>query len=246
MLKGKTVVITGCRRGIGKAILELFAENGADVFACLRAKSPEFSDYVSALAERSSVTITPVYFDLADAEQVKAGVQTIIGHRKPIDVLVNNAGVATGALFHMTSMRELKSIFEINLFSALLLTQGISRHMAKHKKGSIINIASTAGLRSDAGTLSYGASKAALIWATRTMAVELGASNIRVNAVAPSLTKTDMYEQMDPKAREALVAGTALKRPAEAIEVARAVLFLASDLSSYISGQTLSVDGGLT
>ena len=132
-----------------------------------------------------------------------------------------------------------------HFFSQILFTQGISRYMSRYKKGSIINIGSIAGLRGDAGTTSYGSSKAALMFATKTIATELGAMNIRVNAIAPSLTKTDMVDQTDEKSRKTLIESSALKRPAEAVEVANVALFLASDLSSFVTGQLLRVDGGL-
>ena len=246
LLRGKTAVVTGCNRGIGQAILELFAAQGADIFACARKASPEFAAAVARLAARSGVAITPVAFDLADAEQIKAGVQAMTAAKRQIDILVNNAGVAAGSLFQMTSLKDLRSVFEVNFFGQIALTQGLSRYMARFKGGSIVNIASTAGLIGDAGTLSYGSSKAALLLATRTMATELGAANIRVNAIAPSVTRTDMLEQMDVKARTRLIEASALKRPAEPAEVANVALFLASDLSSYVTGQVLRVDGGLT
>ena len=246
LLEKKTAVITGCNRGIGKATLETFAENGADIFACVRKKSDEFTDVITKLAVKTGVSITPVYFDFAESEQIKVGIKTIISSKKQIDILVNNAGVASGAFFQMTSLQDLKQIFEINFFSQILFTQGISRYMSRFKTGSIINIASTAGLIGDAGTTSYGSSKAALIFATKTMATELGVKNIRVNAIAPSITKTDMFDQMDEKARNKLIESSALKRPAEAVEVANVALFLASNLSSFITGQVLRVDGGLT
>ena len=246
LLKQKTAIITGCNRGIGKAILEKFAENGADIFACVRKESNEFNDVIIKLAVKTGVSITPVYFDFAKSEQVKAGIKTIISSKKKIDVLVNNAGVASGSFFQMTPMKDLKNLFEVNFFSQILFTQGISRYMSRFKTGSIINIASTAGLIGDAGTTSYGSSKAALMFVTKTMATEFGVMNIRVNAIAPSITKTDMFDQMDDKARNKLIESSALKRPAEAAEVANVALFLASDLSSFITGQVLRVDGGLT
>ena len=246
LLKQKTAVITGCNRGIGKATLETFAENGADIFACVRKESDEFTDVMTKLKAKTGISITPVYFDFTESEQVKAGIKTIISFKKQIDILVNNAGVASGSLFQMTSLQDLKNLFEINFFSQLLFTQGISRYMSRFKTGSIINIGSTAGFIGSAGMTSYGSSKAALMFATKTIATELGAMNIRVNAIAPSLTKTDMFDQMDEKSRNKLIESSALKRPAEAVEIANVALFLASDLSSFITGQVLRVDGGLT
>jgi len=246
LLQNKTAVITGSNRGIGKAVLETFAENGADIFACARKESDEFSNVTERLSEKTGVSITPVYFDLAESERVKSGIKSILSSKKQIDILVNNAGVASGSFFQMTSLKDLKQVFEINFFSQILFTQGISRYMTRFKTGSIINIASTAGLIGDAGMTSYGSSKAALMFATKTMATELGEKNIRVNAIAPSITKTDMFDQMEEKARSKLINASALKRPAEAVEVANVALFLASDLSSYVTGQVLRVDGGLT
>jgi len=246
LLQEKTAVITGCNRGIGKAVLETFAENGADIFACARKESDEFSNVAARLSEKTGVSITPVFFDFTESEQIKAGIKVILSSKKQIDIMVNNAGVASGSFFQMTSLKGLKQVFEINFFSQILFTQGISRYMTRFKTGSIINIASTAGLIGDAGMTSYGSSKAALIFATKTMATELGEKNIRVNAIAPSITKTDMFDQMEEKARSKLIDASALKRPAEAVEVANVALFLASDLSSYVTGQVLRVDGGLT
>lgn len=246
LLQSKTAVITGCNRGIGKALLEVFAENGADIFACVRKETDEFTEIKENLESKKGVTITPVYFDFAGSEEVKAGIKAIISFKKQIDILVNNAGVATGSVFHMTSLQNMKQEFEINFFSQILFTQGISRYMSRFRSGSIINIASVAGLRGDAGTTSYGSSKAALMFATKTIATELGVMNIRVNAIAPSLTMTDMFDQTDEKSRNKLIESSALKRPAEVVEIANVALFLASDLSSYVTGQLLRVDGGLT
>ena len=245
LLQDKTAVITGCNRGIGKAILETFTENGADVFACARKESDEFTAMTAMLAEKTGASIIPIYFDLSESNQIKAGIRTIVSSKKQVDILVNNAGVASGSLFHMTSLQNLKEVFEVNFFSQVLFTQGISRYMSRFKTGSIINIASTAGLIGDAGTISYGSSKAALILATKVMATELGVSNIRVNAIAPSITRTDMLAQMEEKARNARLESSVLKRPAEAAEIANVALFFASDLSSFITGQILRVDGGI-
>lgn len=246
LLQGKVAVVTGANRGIGKAILEVFASNGADVFACARSESEIFLKTIEKLENDNKVIIKPVYFDLQDEEQVKNAARFIIGEKRPIDILVNNAGVASGSFFQMTKMQDASEVMKINFFSQILFSQNISRYMAKRKSGSIINVGSTAGLIGDIGTISYGASKAALMYATKTMAAELGRQNIRVNAIAPNITKTDMFDQMDEKARAKAIESTALGRAAEVNEIANVVLFLASDLASYVTAQVIRVDGGLT
>ena len=246
LLKQKTAIITGCNRGIGRSMLETFASHGANIIACARNDSDSFTEHRAHLEAIHQVTITPVFFDLADSKQVQDSAKEIISQNNKIDILVNNAGIGAGAHFHMTPLVELKRVFEINFFSQLMFSQTISRFMTRFKYGSIINIASTAGLIGDAGTISYGSSKAALIFATKTMATELGPMNIRVNAIAPGLTKTDMLDQMATSAREMALQATALKRAADPSEVANLALYLGSDLSTYITGQVIRIDGGLT
>lgn len=245
LLKDKLAVITGANRGIGRAITETFAAQGANVVACMREVNDERRQWLAALADRHGVTAHAVSVDLADEASVKSAVRELMTLAPRIDVLVNNAGVASGAIFQMTSMTELRRLFEVNFFSQILLTQGIARAMARHKAGSIINIASTAAMVADPGTLAYGSSKAAFARATQSMATELGASGIRVNAIAPGVTRTDMYEQMSEAAREKLIASSAMKRAVEPQDVANMALFLASDLSTVVTGQIMRVDGGM-
>jgi 3-oxoacyl-[acyl-carrier protein] reductase len=246
LLKNKTAIITGSNKGIGKVILELFVENGANVVACARKETQEFVNALEVLKKKYNVSIIPVYFDLEDSEQIKSAVKSIISLKLRIDILVNNAGYASGAYFQMTPIVDLERIIKINFTSQIQFTQGISRYMARFNSGSIINMGSTAGLLGDAGMLSYGSSKAALMFSTKTMATELGSSNIRVNVIAPSVTKTEMFDQMDANARLKLIGSSALKRAAEPIEVANVALFLASDLSTFVNGQIIRVDGGIT
>lgn len=246
LLTGKTAIITGSNKGIGKVILELFAENGANIISCARKETTEFVNTLELLKRKFNVSITPVYFDLEDPAQIKSAITSIISLKSKIDILVNNAGYASGAHFHMTQIADLERMIKINFTSQIQFTQGISRYMSRFKSGSIINMGSTAGLFGDAGMLSYGSSKAALIFATKTMATELGQHNIRVNVIAPSVTKTEMYDQMEENARNKLIGSSAFKRAAEPIEVANVALFLASDLSTFVNGQTIRVDGGIT
>lgn len=246
LLKGKTAVITGSNKGIGKVILELFAENGANIIACSRKETPEFVNTLELLKKKFNISIIPVYFDLEDPAQIKSAITSIISLKSKIDILVNNAGYASGAYFQMTPIADLERMIKINFTSQIQFTQGISRYMTRFKSGSIINMGSTAGLFGDVGMLSYGSSKAALIFATKTMATELGQHNIRVNVIAPSVTKTEMFDQMEENARKKLIESSAFKRAAEPLEVANVALFLASDLSTFVNGQTIRVDGGIT
>lgn len=246
MLSGKSAVITGANRGIGLAIMRTFAAEGADIWACARAESGELTAEVKKLSDSHGVEIIPVYFDFADAEAVKQGARDIIAAKKPIDIIVNNAGIIDTASFMMTPMDKVRHMLEVNFVSQMAFTQPLVRTMARHKSGSIINISSTSAIEANEGRTGYAASKSAMITATRVMSRELGQLNIRVNAIAPGLTETEMMRGSTPdEILEATLGRVSLRRVAEPSEIASAALFLASDLSSYVTGQTLSVDGGM-
>ena len=246
LLKDQTAVVTGCNRGIGKAVLELFAENGANILACVREETEAFSNHIHDLEQRHSVTIDPVYFDLNDSEEVKIGVKAIQQFKKPVDILVNNAGAIFTAPFHMTSSQKLKEMFEINYFSQIFITQNISRIMMRQKSGSIVNLSSSAAIDGNEGRTAYASAKAAMITSTKVMAKELAAYNIRVNAIAPGLIETEMMRESTPDdALASTLQQTCMKRAGRPEEIANAVLFLCSNLSSYITGQVLRVDGGM-
>ncbi len=245
LLTGKTAVITGCNRGIGRAILECFAENGADIFALVRKENEAFSAIINELKNNSGVNIIPVYAELSDEESVKSAVKQINSVKKPIDILVCNAGVSRSlSTLAMTKMDTIKEVFEINLFSQMLLTQLLARSMMRNKKGSIVYLSSSAAFDGGAN-IEYSASKAAIIGEVKRLALEYGPYNIRVNAVAPGLTATDMGNSMDKEDEDIALSMNIMKRKGNPKEIADAVTFLASDMSSFITAQVLRVDGGL-
>lgn len=243
-LSGKTAIITGTNRGIGKEILISFAREGADIWACARQESDEFTKFICEIEKENGVSIRPVYFDLADENQVKTAIKSIIQEKKKIDILVNNAGIAYGATFQMTSIEKMKEVFEVNFFSQIYIMQLVSRHMMKQKSGSIINMASVGGIETNPGYLAYGSSKAALIWATKCLSKEIGIYGVRVNAIAPGLTETSMGHYKSEEELQKVMNRTSLRRMGTPNEIAEAVLYLASDDASFITGQVLQVDGG--
>lgn len=246
LLKGKNAIITGTSRGIGRAILLDFAKQGANVFAHARKKTEEMEQYCAELSETYGVEIVPVYFDIGIEEEVEEGARQILLHRTNIDILVNNAAsIPSVKLFSVTTMEEIRQSFEINFFGQIYLTQLISKRMIRGREGSIINISSCAGVDGNTGMIDYVSSKAALIGATKRLAIELGKYGIRVNAVAPGLTDTDMGGMMDEKLEKETLSHQIIPQKAQPDQIASTVTFLASDMSSHITGQVLRVDGGM-
>lgn len=241
----KTVMITGCNRGIGLAFLKKFASEGAKIIACTRSLNENVLQLYKNLESENSTHILPVVMDLSNAESIKNGLKQIQSLKFPIDVLINNAAVASGGLMLMTSMAELNRVFQVNYFAQVQITQYVAKMMMRQKKGSIIMMSSVLGLDSRAGGTCYGASKAALAQFTKTVAKELGPYGIRVNAIAPNLVETDMVHEMEQKSFDSMLESAALKRLSTPEEIANTALFLASDESSYITGQVIRVDGGM-
>ena len=245
MLKNKSALITGANRGIGFSILKRIAENGANIIACARKQDDLFEKEISNISKKFNIKIKPIYFDLSNENEIEQGLKKIISLNWIIDIIVNNAGINHVALFQMTSIKKMREIFNINFFSQILLTQKLLNIMIKNKKGSIINISSNAAVECDVGRSGYSSSKAALIAWTKVLSKELGNFNIRVNAVSPGLTNTDMMKKdLSRKVIEDAIKRVPLKRAADPDEIAKVVLFLASDLSSYVNGEVISVTGG--
>ena len=246
LLEKKTAVITGCNKGIGFEILKNFSENGANIFACARKIDEDFISNIKSIKEKYNNEIIPIELDLANEDKVKEAANKILGLDKEIDILVNNAGTIQTSLFQMSSKKKLNEIFEINFFSQTVFTQFILKSMIKKKNGSIIYISSSASIDGNEGRSSYAASKSALNAQAKVLSRELGGMNIRVNVIAPGLTDTDMMSKNTPKnIIEETIVKVSLKRIGKPKEIAQTALYLASDLSSYVTGQIIRVDGGM-
>lgn len=244
-LKGKTVLVTGTARGIGRACVEEFVACGCNVIAHARRESDAFTSWSAELANKFGVVVRPIYFDMADSASMKAELRKLITEKVPLSAIVNNAGVPHGGLFQMTSVDKIKEVFNVNFFAQLELTQFLYRYLVKLGGGSIVNIASVSGINLSPGNCAYGVSKAALMAFTKTFAAECAAQKVRVNAVAPGLIDTDMAKMMDEKAHTEMIDASPMHRLGLPHEVAKVVAFLASDDSSYMTGEIVKVTGGL-
>lgn len=243
MLKGKVCIVTGGSRGIGKAIAQVFAQSGAIVYAVatrtgsVEAWSGEFNKGVSG-------EIRSLYFDISDEKAAKDAVMQIKRECGHIDGLVNNAGIEFNELIGMISRENMEKMFSVNVYGTINMLQLVSRIMGRQEHGgSIVNIASMTALRGNCGQLVYSATKGAVISLTKSAAKELAGKKIRVNAIAPGLTNTDMMKQANPEKLQDRINNICMGRLAEPEDIAKACMFMVSDLSTYISGQVLAVDG---
>ena len=238
------VIITGCNRGIGKAMVDAFAVSGANIWACARKSTPDYESWLENTAKDNCVWIKPVYFELTDTEALNKGIQSIIDEGLTIDVLVNNAGISTVGLLSMSKVEDIKKLFDVNYFAMLRIIQKVSKRMSRQRKGSIINMGSIAGIEPQPGKIAYGSSKAAVMMMTKCLAKELGPTGIRVNAIAPGPIETEMIHQYKDDMLDKLAAESALRRLGKTEEIAQVALFLASEQASYINGEIIKVDGG--
>lgn len=246
MVSGKNIVVTGCLQGIGKETLRVLAENGANVFACSYKYTEEFEQFCNEIAKANGVSIWPIYFDMMDNASIKEAAKAIQGQKVEINGLVNIAGINKDAYFNMVTYQDMLDTFQVNFFSQIIFSQYIVKLMQRRQTpGSIVFTSSITALDGNEAQLSYGASKAALIGAMKTMALELGKTGIRVNAIAPGVIKTPMTDSLDESVIEKKIKTMDMPRLGNAEEVANLFMFLMSDLSSHISGQTIRVDGGI-
>lgn len=245
MIQGKNAIVTGARSGIGFATVHLFAQNGCNCWAVVHREDESFLASIAQWEQEYGVWIKPIHIDLSDSESIKAGIKLIVQEKLPVDILVNAAGVvSTNRLFSMTKMEDIRRVMEVNFFSVIELTQLVCRSMMRQKKGSIINIGSIAAWGEDTSQMEYAASKAALTIATKKLASELGVVGIRVNAVAPGLTQTKMLEELSDEQLQSITRGIGLHRLGTPEEIAHVCLWLASDYSSFVTGETIKADGG--
>lgn len=238
------VIITGSNRGIGRSMVETFAKAGYHIWACARKENEEFEKNMADIACQNHVEIKPVYFDLTNEDDIKVGIKSILSEKKPVDVLINNAGVPHGGLFTMTSIDKLREVYEVNVFAQVQIMQLVSRVMMRQKNGCIINMCSVGGIETAPGYLAYGSSKAALIWITKAVSKELGKYHIRVNGIAPGLVDTDMGNYRSEEELQKVLARMSLDRVGQPEEIAKAALYMASEDAAYMTGHIMVLDGG--
>lgn len=244
LLEGKTALITGATRGIGKGIAELFAKNGANV-AFTYVSSDEKARALEAELAANGVKVKGYKSDAGNFKAAEELVNAVTTEFGTVDVLVNNAGITRDTLLMRMSEQQWDDVMNANLKSVFNLTKAIQRPMLKQRSGSIINMSSVVGLKGNAGQSNYAASKAGIIGFSKSVALELGSRNIRCNVIAPGFIETEMTAALDEKVVQSWRDGIPLKRGGTPEDVAKATLFLASDLSSYVTGQVLSVCGGM-
>lgn len=244
LLKGKTAIITGATRGIGKGIAEVFAKNGCNV-AFTFASSVEKAKILEKELSDMGVKAVGYQSDASDYDAAQKLVDDVLAEFGQIDVVINNAGITKDNLLLRMSLEDYEEVIRVNLNSAFNLTKAVVKPMMKQRNGSIINMSSIVGRKGNAGQANYAASKAGLIGFSKSVALELGSRNIRCNVIAPGFIETEMTEKLDPKVVEEWRNGIPLKRGGTPEDIANVCLFLASELSSYVTGQVLSVDGGL-
>lgn len=243
-LPGKVALVTGSARGIGRSIAELFCAEGATVVVNDvgdAAGARETLAVLEAAGGKGSVEM----FDVSEAAQVDAGVKNILEAHGRIDILVNNAGITRDNLLLRMSEAEFDAVYRVNLKGTFLLTKMVTRHMIRQRSGKVVNISSVVGMMGNAGQSNYAAAKAGIIGFTKATARELASRNITVNAIAPGFIRTAMTAALPEAVQKAFEAQIPLGRFAEPREVAELALFLASDASSYITGQVVGINGGM-
>lgn len=244
LLSGKVALITGGSRGIGKAIVMGYAEQGADIAFTFRSAA-EQAEEVATAARAKGVNVMTIQSDAADFSAAEKVVADVIAAYGKIDILINNAGITADTLMLRMSEEQWDKVINVNLKSVFNMTKHVMRPMLKNRSGSIINMSSVVGVFGNAGQANYAASKAGIIGFTKSIAKEVGSRGIRCNALAPGFIETDMTDALDNATKQAYIDSIPLKRLGNGKDISDACIYLGSDMSTYVSGQVLSVCGAL-
>lgn len=244
LLEGKTAIITGASRGIGKGIAETFAAHGANV-AFTYSSSAESAKALEDELNTLGIKAKAYQSNAADFNESQKLVDDVLADFGGIDILVNNAGITKDNLLMRMTEDDFDKVIEVNLKSVFNMTKAVQRTMLKQRKGSIINMSSVVGVKGNAGQTNYAASKAGIIGFSKSVALELGSRSIRSNVVAPGFIETEMTAKLDENTVKSWRDAIPLKRGGTPEDIANVCVFLASDLSAYVTGQTINVDGGM-
>ncbi|MFC6859634.1 3-oxoacyl-[acyl-carrier-protein] reductase [Zunongwangia atlantica] len=244
LLEGKNAIVTGGSRGIGRGIAKVFAEHGANVAFTYNSSEEAAKELENELSE-TGVKAKGYKSNAADFEQAQELIKNVAEDFGAIDILVNNAGITKDNLLMRMSEEDFDRVIEVNLKSIFNMTKAVQRTMLKQRSGSIINMSSVVGVKGNAGQANYAASKAGIIGFSKSMALELGSRNIRTNVIAPGFIETEMTEKLDEKVVQGWRDNIPLKRGGTPEDIANACVYLGSDLSAYVTGQVLNVDGGM-
>lgn len=244
MLKGKNIIVTGATRGIGREIALTLAQNGANIAMNYRNLNSEVEDLINEI-KSFGVDALAIKCDVSIIEEVDNFVKEVKSHYNTIDVLVNNAGITKDGLIIRMKEEDFDDVLDVNLKGTFNTTKSVSSIMVRQKYGKIINISSVVGIAGNAGQCNYAASKAGVIGFSKSVARELASRNINVNVVAPGYINTDMTKNLPDKVKEEIIKSIPMKKIGDPKEVANLVLFLSSNLSDYITGQVINVDGGM-
>jgi len=244
LLEGKTAIITGGSRGIGKAIVEIFVKQGANV-AFTYSSSSDAAIAIENKLSTKNVKVKSYKSDASNFEEAQLLAASVLEEFGTIDILINNAGITKDNLLMRMSEEDFDRVIQVNLKSVFNMTKAVQRTMLKQRKGSIINMSSVIGVKGNAGQSNYAASKAGIIGFTKSMAIELGSRNIRSNAIAPGFIVTEMTDELGEETIKQYFEAIPIKRGGTPEEIANTCVFLGSDMSSYVTGQVLNVDGGM-
>lgn len=242
LLSGKIALVTGAARGIGNKTVERFAEEGSIVYASDRTEG-KLDEFAEEIGKKTGSKVIPLYFDVTDEAGAKNAIMRIKKEQGRLDILVNNAGIMRDNVIGMIGQQLMRDVFDVNVFAVINMIQLANKLMSRQKSGAIINISSIVGMEGAAGQLVYSASKGAVAALTKAASKELAPNGIRVNAVAPGLINTGLLQAIGEEKIQSNLKNIKMGRLGEPSDVANVILFLASDLSAYVTGEVIGIDG---